>query len=86
MMFSFIQIVVSAHYMISDSLIPLKTDPACPKLEDVYENIFDGRFRGDVSFGSSEADDEVGVDVKTLCLSKKRSYSTDPSNNGMLLL
>lgn len=72
--------------MFSDSLIPLNTDPVCPKLEDVYENIFNDGCRKDVSFGNQETDDEVGVDVKTLCLSKKPSYSTEHANNGTVAL
>lgn len=38
--------------MFSDSLIPLSTDPTCPKLEDVYENIFKDRVRKDLNFGN----------------------------------
>lgn len=63
--------------MFSDSLIPLNTDPTSPKLEDVYEKVFDDRVKKDVRCENNENDPEVDVLIKTMCLSKKPVYNGD---------
>ena len=60
--------------MFSDSLIPLKTDPIAPKLEDSYENIFDGGKDIQVQLSNQDSDDESQKHCKTLCLSKRQSH------------
>ena len=69
--------------MFSDSLIPLNTDPIAPKLEDVYENIFDSGNNIQFRPSNQDSDDESeGSCVKTLCLSshKQQPYKGDNSN------
>lgn len=56
--------------MVSDSLIPLNTNPSSPKLEDVYEKFINSDYRMNVISGDQDSNEENDY-VRTLCLSKK---------------
>lgn len=60
--------------MVSDSLIPLNTNPSSPKLEDVYEKFIDSDHRMDIISGDQDKNEENDY-VRTLCLSEKPTLS-----------